>query len=640
MASFYGNIKNNSRSSFIFDKIYPSRTAMENALNSTEGDGIFVNRYVLIDYGANIAYIEGNEQDTDDNNNQVYYNRYELNPATSNQTRMENNIYSTNRLDDAGAYHAEYDQTVWMKIYTNNKEKYIMVARLKAEAPAFELVSCAPIDDNNYGPHFDLYNSTDINYKYHVPDNWQIALNTYIPPINNYSTTTNSAYYLYERHITTTKTYHIEHEYPYFNKAGFDAKIQHSITGTEAINEIKLVNASSGKLYPKHIYKEYQITENEYIPNRYYIKNGDQYVLATGEYSNTAIYYIQTADSGTEMQNNVKRLDIHIPAIGNVASDAYDMLYGKPRIGLQTTEDEIEQYSTSSTNEAYIKCNIKEIENTSNTIERYLTIEQYKKLPITSGTYAVYPLELYRPYTQTDIYNFTKNNIEPYQNIDPNEPVSVAWALDQLKKYISELRFLSNGEGIVGYTNQSKLNNYIASPDGSFVIYANIANAQSNQGGSSYFLTAEQIEELQPYDAINYPMPVYRKRGLQSDWNLDNGTSFGYIYNKPKILWSNDNAHTNNLNEIYTNNSIETIYDNINIVYSRKQDVMTSDTVFEPQDIPSDNEGIIIDDIPDYETQAAQQDEELDFEMAPAPEAPEDPGDEPIPPPEEPEEIP
>ena len=31
MASFYGNMKNNSRASFIFDKIYPTRKAMEDA---------------------------------------------------------------------------------------------------------------------------------------------------------------------------------------------------------------------------------------------------------------------------------------------------------------------------------------------------------------------------------------------------------------------------------------------------------------------------------------------------------------------------------------------------------------------------------------------------------------------------------
>jgi len=56
MASFYGNMKNNSRASFIFDKIYPNRVAMEKALNAVDdegtfiGDGIFINRYVLVDY--------------------------------------------------------------------------------------------------------------------------------------------------------------------------------------------------------------------------------------------------------------------------------------------------------------------------------------------------------------------------------------------------------------------------------------------------------------------------------------------------------------------------------------------------------------------------------------------------------------
>ena len=49
-SSFYGNMKNNSRSSFIIDKIYPSRAAMEAALknqdpinpNKIVGDGIFL----------------------------------------------------------------------------------------------------------------------------------------------------------------------------------------------------------------------------------------------------------------------------------------------------------------------------------------------------------------------------------------------------------------------------------------------------------------------------------------------------------------------------------------------------------------------------------------------------------------------
>jgi len=33
----------------------------------------------------------------------------------------------------------------------------------------------------------------------------------------------------------------------------------------------------------------------------------------------------------------------------------------------------------------------------------------------------------------------------PYDNINEDDNVSMGWALDTLKKYISELRYLANG---------------------------------------------------------------------------------------------------------------------------------------------------------------------------------------------------
>lgn len=44
---FYGNIKNTSRTQFTFDKIYPNRREMDNAVNT---DGIYAGRYVLVEY--------------------------------------------------------------------------------------------------------------------------------------------------------------------------------------------------------------------------------------------------------------------------------------------------------------------------------------------------------------------------------------------------------------------------------------------------------------------------------------------------------------------------------------------------------------------------------------------------------------
>jgi len=38
MSSFYGNIKNNMRSPFIFDRIYPSRKDMEDTLKKYQDE--------------------------------------------------------------------------------------------------------------------------------------------------------------------------------------------------------------------------------------------------------------------------------------------------------------------------------------------------------------------------------------------------------------------------------------------------------------------------------------------------------------------------------------------------------------------------------------------------------------------------
>jgi hypothetical protein len=47
---FYGNITNVNNTTFAFDKIYPNRKEMdENCVN----DGIFIGRYVLVEYDTN-----------------------------------------------------------------------------------------------------------------------------------------------------------------------------------------------------------------------------------------------------------------------------------------------------------------------------------------------------------------------------------------------------------------------------------------------------------------------------------------------------------------------------------------------------------------------------------------------------------
>ena len=47
---FYGNITNVNSTTFVFDRIFKNRVELENSLTSANGDGVFIGRYVLIDY--------------------------------------------------------------------------------------------------------------------------------------------------------------------------------------------------------------------------------------------------------------------------------------------------------------------------------------------------------------------------------------------------------------------------------------------------------------------------------------------------------------------------------------------------------------------------------------------------------------
>lgn len=489
MASFYGNIKNNSRASFIFDRFYPSRTDMETALrehtdqNGTiQGDGVFVNRYVLVNYGytqaglyaridpaycqpageqANANYIVNSNNFTNyyiynssdrvyekattqlttaQLNNAYYYyqktnfvDRFDGNvdsdgDGTPNTTlvdgRVENTYFADNKDKDRRNYHADYHLTVWMKIYSDNEERYIQVGRLRAEAPAFQAITDAP---GELAPHFDLVQSSDINYMYHLPAMWDILLNTAT-----------------ESGIT----------YPYFNVNGFNETTNKK--DTTNTNAITMPEYQSNKTYPTHIYQKIDITPDTYIRNWYYTKSGNNYNLATGDYNANTQYYLKTQKTNSNgslnytAQNDQRRLTLKIPAIGNAVSDMYDALYGFQGYG----ED--------------------------------------------------------RKYTRTDLFNTA--NIEPYNNLSDEDKVSMAWGVVELKKYISELRFLSNGQ-------------------------------------------------------IDGEPDFQHHGGLQSDWTLDDTSAFGYIYHKPRILWSNSSneAATSSDTNYLAAHTIEYIYDNYTV---------------------------------------------------------------------------
>ena len=626
MSSFYGNMKNNSRASFIFDKIYPSRKAMEEALyvknpddGRVIGDGIFVNRYVLVNYAYTFYEPDndaGNLYDKVDNKNvnfdnysayyvkvdgqyqkatnadasqefyqkrifvDKYYHSYDQQEQISsiisddsgeepetieyelkNGSYKPNEIYWRHYMDDQEQYHAVYDRTVWMKIYIDGQERYIMVSQLDAKAPLLTAIADAP-SCGNKEPHFDMPQSNDYDYLYYVPKNWDVVLNTY-DPNNNDFTDSEPEYYYYEKDLANNKkTFHTDLQYPYFNQAGFNNRIQTRVEDTES-DGIKFIDVPSGALYPVHKMMHIELTRDTYFPNRFYkvktkgsqtatgdfdiekayyvLKNGnktfvplvfykkdinhpndatdnkyfpvnysteityycddnfnlDNFEKATDEpFDPNVIYYELTwateKDSNeknvrqTSMQKDTKRVDVYLPSLGNAVSDFYDALYGEPRyingqnlLGYATS-DQLNSYPNSGEG---LECwgpngkNNPELILSEDDIDA-LSPEMYPGLydiPIyTDGN------NRYRPYTPNQLLNALT---PPYDNLGDEDNISVGWGITLLKRYLSELRYLSRGP---------------------------ITDGEGN--------------------VISY--------GLQSDWNSDLSDAFGYIHNKPIVIYT------------------------------------------------------------------------------------------------------
>ncbi len=207
MNSFYGDVKNGTRVSLIFDKTYSNRKAMEAAISklggtvgNKNGDGIYNTRYVLIDYGekrycpymsiktVNATWYDPttllfndkgpqlyiyNEQTTSYssvkstdkyNKSTVYYVRMDGETAALDKSKValtpdyidENCEYYKNRKIDENEYNGAYHHTVWQKIWcsvgvnSTVTEKYVMVAELDAKAPQFNVIIDAPDDNDVY----------------------------------------------------------------------------------------------------------------------------------------------------------------------------------------------------------------------------------------------------------------------------------------------------------------------------------------------------------------------------------------------------------------------------------------------------------------------------------------------------------
>ena len=350
---FYGNITNTSNTTFSFDRIYPNRLSMDANANN---DGIFIGRYVLVEYQENAAYpvvyiknnkfysspnyedasrikfLSGTRVENPDTNNdgyldgiyedefvQHYVNLNQINGnitfdkidfykctggtggyATFEKATPQNKSdYITNFGIDEAHYSSEkgfkgYDSTVWTKASVENNgkliTKYVHIADLNSVVPTFDIAADAPTTEP-LTPHFDA-DSTNVYYKLHMqtPFGFRVKETTAdksdeeaIHYITKYDKNTNT---------TTTTTKSVDADI-FYNKDALTFK----------------KNDTSNRVI------ESGIDEIKIVP--------------TGKSENFSTKYSHYSKG--ENIGDIQELSIHLPSVGYMVSQGWDVIHGPNR---------------------------------------------------------------------------------------------------------------------------------------------------------------------------------------------------------------------------------------------------------------------------------------------------------------------
>lgn len=333
---FYGNISNTSKTTFTFDRIYNNRLQMD---NNCASDGVFLGRYVLVEYGLPasqyiIGYLDNNGNMYDDptdrsdshiilcekgkmvkvNRNRYWYlytgdTKSDGSPYWRYLTRITNDRvddeqYNKNYQIDYPVYGRGYDSTVWIKQYVNNQETYIQIAELNTVVPNFSIYPLLPQDpyvavDNAtivYQPgKYYYYDEADSHYKLDNNDIKTEGRVYYLeselgPAITADQSSTNL---LYKLRVPTNFQLDLDDNNIYYNKEGF-SKTKRSYDGITK-NSINYKLSQSG-------YRFYYNVEQDNV---------------VGE----------PIEDGYDR----KSLVVKLPALGNAVCETYDLLYGQNR---------------------------------------------------------------------------------------------------------------------------------------------------------------------------------------------------------------------------------------------------------------------------------------------------------------------
>lgn len=327
---FYGNITNTNKTQFSFDKIYPNRMSMD-AL--AEGDGVYIGRFVLVDYedGLDALYLPVYRKD---NNLDIFYldsntkiimtlanctvnSIYRFDTAqglelyrvtgqegtTADGTKYAKfekttNDYTKNYECDRATYGVGrgFDGTVWQKTYANGVIKYVMIAELNSVVPSFKVTADAPTM-SPLQPHFDK-KSNNVAYWLHWQPQWGLRIkNANVDDIgsdgaefpSDEKVKWNLPILDEENQIIRPNEALVDGAI-YYNKKGFDPNIRTVYSGTLT---------DSIKVEPTG-------------------KSGAEY----NDHNGTGI------TTSTSVQPDIQEISIMLPSIGNAISKVWDLTYG------------------------------------------------------------------------------------------------------------------------------------------------------------------------------------------------------------------------------------------------------------------------------------------------------------------------
>lgn len=350
---FYGNITNTSKTTFSFDKIYANRLEMDNAC--ANGDGVFLGRYVLVEYGyifdatdeawtdervgmSSITTIY--DHPTDRSNlhvipwvenklvkikyNSTRYYKYKasiisgkpvwyLMRGTYDTSVKDDDLYEVNYKIDRDVYHRGYDSTVWIKQFINNEEKYIQIAELNTVIPIFNLEPIMPYDP--YSPV-------------------EITVDTYQPNIYYYFN--GSEYVISTDNYVAGRQYYVAHTVADGEGEGNRYEIPYAKINSEDSNNISYnIQVPTNyvlNLDPNNI----NFNLAGFDPNTHnYLSEADEIKYIYGSTGYPYYKNPETGMSGNDLEpntcNDVKSLIINLPGLGNAACRVYDLLYGEER---------------------------------------------------------------------------------------------------------------------------------------------------------------------------------------------------------------------------------------------------------------------------------------------------------------------